>query len=320
MDDKFNYAAVGAFVLALGAALVVAVLWLAAGFNGKKQVDLYQSIIQESVAGLNIDAPVKYLGVDVGKVSRIGIDPQNTRQVRLVFEIDHGAPIRQDTEAVLKTQGLTGIAYVELSSGSAGSPPLVMGDDGVMPMIRSKPSLSARLENVATAVLGNVDRVSTSLNAMFDADNRAALKQTLADTAALMHALATQRQTLATGIADAARTTHQTAQASAQLGPAIERVTAGVNRSAEAIDQAAQAVTRAGDGATRAADSAASGVQQLRGQTLPELARLLAEANQLAASLRRFSEQTERSPSSLITGRPARPLGPGETANRGAAP
>jgi len=319
MDDKFNYAAVGAFVLALGAALVVAVLWLAAGFNGKKQVDLYQSIIQESVAGLNLDAPVKYLGVDVGKVSRIGIDPGNTRQVRLVFSIDHGTPIRQDTEAMLKTQGLTGIAYVELSSGSAGSPPLVMGSDGAIPTIRSKPSLSARLENVATAVLGSIDRVSTSLNTMLDADNRAALKQTLADAAALMHALAAQRQTLATGIADAARTARNTSQASAELGPAIERVTAGVNRSAEAVDQAARAVTRAGDGTTRAAETAASGVQQLRAQTLPELARLLAEANQLAASLRRLSEQTERSPSSLITGRPARPLGPGETVNGGAS-
>ena len=33
MDDKVNYALVGAFVLLLGAALVTGVLWLAAGLR-----------------------------------------------------------------------------------------------------------------------------------------------------------------------------------------------------------------------------------------------------------------------------------------------
>jgi phospholipid/cholesterol/gamma-HCH transport system substrate-binding protein len=50
---------------------------------------------------------------------------------------------------------------------------------------------------VLTNVLGNVDRVSNNLNAVFDADNRAALKSTLADVAALAHALAAQQGTLA---------------------------------------------------------------------------------------------------------------------------
>ena len=69
MDDKTNYTLVGAFVLGLGAALVAGVLWLAAGWGGQQAMDSYQAVIRESVSGLNVDAPVKYLGVDVGKVS-----------------------------------------------------------------------------------------------------------------------------------------------------------------------------------------------------------------------------------------------------------
>ncbi len=125
MEDKVNYTVVGAFVLALGAALITGVLWLSAGFSARKHLLPYQSIVSESVAGLNLDAPVKYLGVDVGKVSAIRIDPGNPRQVVLRFLIEQGTPIKKDTEAVLKTQGLTGIAYVELNGGSVGSPPLV---------------------------------------------------------------------------------------------------------------------------------------------------------------------------------------------------
>ena len=75
MDDKVNYTLVGAFVLLLATLLVGGVLWLSAGLSSRKAMDRYQAVIEESVAGLNTDAPVKYLGVDVGKVERIQIDP-----------------------------------------------------------------------------------------------------------------------------------------------------------------------------------------------------------------------------------------------------
>ncbi len=308
MEDKVNYGVVGAFVLALGAALIGGVLWLAAGLGGQQSTVPYQSIVQESVAGLNLDAPVKYLGVNVGKVMSIAIDPADPRQVRLLFQIETGTPVKRDTEAVLKTQGLTGIAYVELNGGSEGSPPLLPTAQDPVPTIVSKPSLSARLENVATSVLANVDRMSTNLNAMFDADNRAALKATLADVASLAHALAAQQGAISAGIADAARTAARTASASEQLAPTL----AQISSSAEAVRKMADAAALASVGAGRAADAAASGVQRLSNETMPEVERLLQELNQLASAMRRFSEQTERTPSSLILGGPARPPGPGE--------
>ncbi len=310
MEDKVDYSLVGAFVLVLGAALVAGVLWLAAGVGGPQAMDRYQAVIQESVAGLNVDAPVKYLGVDVGKVSRIAIDPQNSQQVRLNFLIERGTPIKEDSEAVLKTQGLTGIAYIELSGGSEGSKPLVAGADGVAPTIPFKLSLGARLENVLTNVLGNVDRVSDNLNAVFNADNRAALKSTLADAAALAHALAARQGALSTGIDDAARTARLAAQAGEQLRPTLERIAA----SALAVERMAEVANTASARAGRAADAAASGVQQLGGETLPELTRLMTELNQLSASLRRLSEQTAGNPSSLLVGSPAPRPGPGESA------
>jgi phospholipid/cholesterol/gamma-HCH transport system substrate-binding protein len=310
MEDKVNYALVGAFVLGLGAALVAGVLWLAAGLGGKQAMDPYQAVIQESVAGLNVDAPVKYLGVDVGKVSQIEIDPQNSQQVRLRFLIVRGTPIQTDSVAVLKTQGLTGIAYIEISGGSDGEQPLRPGPDGAAPMIPFKPSLAARLENVLSNVLANVDRVSNNLNAVFNADNQAALKSVLADTATLMQALAAQKGSLSAGIGDAARTARLTARAGEQLGPTLDRIAA----SAQAVERMAEVAGAASARAGKAADAAASGVQQMGAETLPELARLMAELNELSASLRRLSEQTAGSPSSLLLGSPAPRPGPGESA------
>ena len=312
MEDKPNYKLVGAFVLVLGAALVAGVLWLAAGIGSKQAFDPYRSVIVESVAGLSIDAPVKYLGVDVGKVSEIGIDPQNSRQVLLRFLIKHGTPVKQDSEAVLKTQGLTGIAYVELSGGSLQSPLLVATPQDPVPLIRSKPSLSARLENVLGTVLTGLDRMSGNLNSVFDEGNRTALKQTLADMAVIVHAVAARKDALGNGIADAARTAHVAAQASSKLEPTLVRITAG----AAAVEELAQVAGVATRNASQAVDAAASattgGVQQLRAETLPDLGRLVGELQHLAVSLRQLSEQTERSPSSLLVGAPKRPLGPGE--------
>ncbi len=310
MDDKVNYSLVGAFVLLLGAALVLGVLWLSAGLGSKHAMDPYQAVIEESVAGLNVDAPVKYLGVDVGKVSRIAVDRDNPQQVRLQFLVERGTPIKQDSVAVLKTQGLTGIAYVELSGGSAGALPLLPGPDGVAPTIPFKLSLSARLENVLTQVLGNVDRVSNNLNAVFDDDNRIALKSTLADVAALAHTLAAQQGSIRTGLQDAARTARLAARAGERLEPTLDRV----SRGALAVEQMAGVAQEASGRAAQAADAAASSVQQVGTRTLPELSRLMQEMSALSQSLRRLSDQTTGNPSSLITGNPPPRPGPGESA------
>jgi len=308
MDDKVNYARVGAFVLVLVGLLVAGVLWLASGLGNRQKMAAYQAVIEESVAGLSIDAPVKYLGVDVGKVDRIGIDPHNSQQVRLHFLVRQGTPIKRDSVAVLKVQGLTGIAYVEISGGSAASPELRAGPDGLAPMIPFKPSLSARLENVLSSVLGNVDRVSNKLNALFDADNLAAVKSTLADVATLAHALAGQRAVIKAGLADAARTAALSARASEQLEPTLARIAS----SAQAVERMAEAAGTASARVGETAATATLGIRQIELQTLPELARLMAELERLSQSLRQLSEQTAASPSSLLVGKPKAQAGPGE--------
>ncbi len=310
MEDKLNPSIVGAFVLLLGAALIGGVLWLSAGLGGKQDYWHYQSIVGESVAGLNIDAPVKFLGVDVGKVRTIAIDRSNSRQVHLGLLIAQGTPVKQDSEAVLKTQGLTGIVYVELSGGSPGSPPLVPTPENQVPMIRSKPSLSTRLENVLGTVLTSLDQMSGKLNSVFDDDNRAALKSILADTAVLTRTLAAQQGAITATITDAARTAHATAQASTQLEPLLARITAA----ADAVDRMGARVEVASNETTATMKSAASGVHQVRSETLPEISRLVGEMNQLATSLRGLSQQTQSNPSSLLVGAPQRAPGPGEKA------
>ena len=300
---------VGAFVLVLSAVLVAGVLWLVSGGQSQRHVDLYLAIEDESVSGLNVNAPVKYNGVDVGTVRDIQLDPSNLARVRLVFAIRHGTPIKTDTEAVLKTQGLTGIAYVELDGGSSLAPPLRAAVPGEYPEIRTKPSLSARLENVLTTVLVKLDGTTARIDAMLSDKNQRALTDTLENIAAVSHMLAARKTTLDAGIISAARTFDEAQRLAAQLGPVIDR-----------IGLAADSLDKMGKETGLASNQVRSTVAAVGTQTMPEIQNLLAELEALSVSLRQLVQKIDRRPSSLLLGDNPIPEGPGETSPRQTKP
>lgn len=304
-----NYALIGAFVLGLGVVLVAILLWLASGGAWQRKYDVYLAVEDESVAGLNLDAPVKYNGVDVGKVQTISLDKTNPQRVNLLFAIERGTPVKEDTIAVLKTQGLTGIAYVELNGGSATSPILQAKQGAKYPQIKTQPSLSARLENILTSVLSKLDSTSSSINAILSPENQAAFRSALADIATVSHTVAARKDSIDSGLVDGATTLKNSAKASAKLNDLADRV----GRAADAVDHMGTEVAKTSVSAGKTVDVIGADVKHFSIETLPELERLLGELSTLSASLRRLTDQTQRDPRGLIFGRTPVPEGPGET-------
>jgi phospholipid/cholesterol/gamma-HCH transport system substrate-binding protein len=308
MDSKVNFAAVGAFVIGLGAVLVAAVLWLAAGGELHHKVDLYRAVSDESVAGLNINAPVKYRGVDVGKVKDIHLVPNNPQQVQLTFAIERGTPVKTDTVATLSTQGLTGIAYVELSGGSTTAPLLVSTVDGEPPLIMTKPSLSARLEQVLTRVLGSVDKTSHALDGVFTEQNKQALSAALTNIAAITQTVADRKGSIDLALRNADKTMANAAVVSARMDATLARI----DKAADSFDAMSRQVDKTAGGAGETVTAVGSDLQHLSGDVGPQLETLMTELSTLSGSLRRLSEQTERNPKSLVFGKTPVPKGPGE--------
>jgi phospholipid/cholesterol/gamma-HCH transport system substrate-binding protein len=166
MEEKVNFAVVGVFVLVFSAAFIAIVLWLSSGKPYGKSNDIYQTYMLESVAGLNVNAPVRYRGVNVGQVRQIVLAPGNVEQVQVTLAIESGTPVKIDTVAKLATYGLTGIAFVELTGGSRESPQLQAEAGAPYPVIRSAPSLMGRLDasliDAATA-LKNTARMTEDI-------------------------------------------------------------------------------------------------------------------------------------------------------------
>jgi phospholipid/cholesterol/gamma-HCH transport system substrate-binding protein len=308
METKVNFAIVGGFVLLLGSALIGGVLWLSSEKSYRKAYDTYLVHMEESVSGLSPDAPVRYRGVQVGRVRRIALAPDDVEKVRLTLDIERGTPIKQNTVAVLRTQGLTGIGHVELTGGSRDSPALQPPPGEDFPVIRSGPSLMVRMDAAITMLVANLNRSSANLNALLDEDSRAMLKRTLASLETVSRTLAGRSATIDAGVANAARTVENTARVSAELSGLIERV----QRSAEAFERMSNEGARAAVSAADAVDGARADLRRLTAETVPEARLLIAEVRELSASLRRFSDQLERNPAMLVHGKAAAKPGPGE--------
>ncbi len=308
MDEKVNFAVVGIFVLALGAALIAGVLWLSSGGAYRRAYDTYQTYMDESVSGLSRDAPVRYRGVEVGRVRRMALAPAHVEQVQLTLEIERATPVKQDTVAILRVQGLTGIAYVELSGGSQDSPALEPRAGEPYPVIRSGPSLMVRLDSAVSTLLANLNRASENLSSLLDEDNRRQFKQAMSDVRVLSQTLAARSAAIDSGLVDAARTLNNSARLSGELPRLVERM----QQSVDGFDRMTRDVARASANVDTTLAGARADLRQATGETLPEVRLLASELREVTASLRRFSEHLEQNPSMLLYGRPAAKPGPGE--------
>jgi phospholipid/cholesterol/gamma-HCH transport system substrate-binding protein len=308
MEAKVNFVVVGVFVIVFSTTLIAGLLWLSSGKYYRKNYDTYQTYMSESVSGLNIDAPVRYRGVEVGRVRRIALAPGNVEQVQVTLDIDRGTPVKQDTIAVLQTQGLTGIAFVELTAGGRASVPLSAKPGEEYPVIQSGPSLMSRLESSLTALLASVNRTSDSLNGALDEDNRRALRKTLADLEVISRTLAARSATIDSGLASAAKAMDNAARFTDQLPHLLQRV----ERSVDAFDRMANQVGGAGATASEVLAGSRADVQRFTSETLPEVHELVADLRELTATLRRVSGDLEKDPSALVYGKPSMKRGPGE--------
>jgi len=309
-----RYTLIGAFILVLGGAFVWGILWISAG-GTPQRFDRYLVYMTESVSGLNVDSALKYRGVDVGKVERIGIDPDNPQRIRILLQVREDTPITEDTVATLEYQGLTGLANINLSGGSADSDPLRARADEDFPVIRTRPSLFARLDATTSDLLANLMQTSSSINALLDEDNRVNFARTLDNLAELSTNLVEQSGELSTLMAGLNDTLGNVNNASDELPAMVRQFTA----SAESLARMADELRRAGSGVGEATaglgdtvERAAGDLSRFSSATLPALAATVEELRLASENLRRLSEALARDPSILIYGNDSQGPGPGE--------
>jgi len=114
----------------------------------------YVTYFDESVQGLNLDSPVKYRGVFIGRVERIEVAP-DSKLIQVVLKIESGQILDHHIVAQLKSVGITGSMFVELDRKKAGEPDQSpkLNFPSEFPIVASRPSQIGELISGINQVL-----------------------------------------------------------------------------------------------------------------------------------------------------------------------
>ncbi len=160
MEYRRNEIRAGIFLLVSFAILVVmvfAVSDIKNVFRKKKEVKVLFSFSD----GIEKNAPVRYSGMKIGKVESVRVAPEHNDRIEVTLNVYSDTVIKQDTRASIKTLGLVGGKYVELSGGTPESRQLrdgevLRGEESLKleDLTKSALDVVAKLKNIAT----NLDR------------------------------------------------------------------------------------------------------------------------------------------------------------------
>ena len=299
MDRDANYVAVGAFVLLVLGMGATFLFWYT-DQGDRHTYDRYEIYFKGSVSGLSAGSPVRFLGVDVGKVVRIGIDPQQRHRVEVVADIDSSAPIDSSTRASLSMQGITGLLFIDLEQDStvkAGAPltqglkyPVIgSGQSNIDLLLASLPELTAHMTEL-------VQRFNRVLND----DNVHNIQLTLENARLASERVPATLSDLQGVLADARRATQEIHGTVADLHGAVTHVAPDIESAAASIRRATGTL----DAASLRLDTFIAGnepnLSRFTQQSLPQFEQLLRESRQAARDFRDLSRSLKQNPSQLI--------------------
>ena len=175
MENKSHALAAGTFVIVVAALLAGLAIWLT---RDNANYEQYELSTREGVSGLQPQATVRYKGVAVGKVTRIGFDPQISGNVLIRIAVNDSAPISPTTFATLGYQGVTGLAHVLLDDSPQPLTQLPPGPSG-LPRLTLKPSPFGRLAEQAPNILAQVEEATRRINHLLGDENQQRITQAL---------------------------------------------------------------------------------------------------------------------------------------------
>jgi ABC-type transporter Mla subunit MlaD len=327
---RSTYLRVGLLVV-VGAAVAIGLAMFLGGnriHNGR----VFESYFQESVQGLELGAPVKYRGVTLGRVTEIGLaatlyfpnEPEDVRRptyrlvyVRYIIDLSRIGQLTALENAVhaglrarLATQGITGLAYIELDFADPEKFPASTlpwtPQYGVIPTV---PSTLAQVQDAAQALLTRISAVDITalskaaqvvLDDMHTQLTTGDAHQALANSAALA-----ETARVAVERADLPALSAELRGTAADLrrvvnGPQGRETMAAIARAADRVATAAARLPALVATLEAVARRAGNGLADLQSDVAP----VLRDARAAAANLRDTTEQLRRYPAGVLLGGP----------------
>jgi paraquat-inducible protein B len=305
--------------LFFAASLVLVVLGLSLFGSwaiGRRTVD-YEAFFDESVGGLGVGSPVRFRGITIGRVGRIGVAPDRRHvEVTCALGVDQlhelglatddgpqaGLALQPNMRIQLAPNGLAGPQILSIDYFDPDThPPPELPFPLPARTIPSTRSALAGLEDPLTMAAERLPDLVDRASRLFEAGNDLATQLGGARlgnrTAETLHGVDDVLSLLRSELArlNTKRIPEQIGRAVVTLDSALSRL----DRILSNVDGEHGLVTSA-QRATEDVDDAARGSRELGHQ----LSASLQEVRQTAAAIRRLADAIERNPDMLVKGRP----------------
>jgi len=303
MEREANYAAVGAFVLVVVLVGALFVYWYS-DTREHRDYDRYEIYFNGSVSGLERGAAVRYLGVGVGRVIDIRIDPRDSSRVEVIVDIDARTPISAYTAAQLNLQGVTGLLYIDLLEDRTNKQQAVAGLK--YPVIRSEPS---RFD----VFLASLPQLVAAANQVVQRANRLLSDQNLSAVATAVGNLNRATNNLPQTVHDLNALIAELRGASVELGASarsahnlLDEIAPDVHQTAQRLHTIADNLADATDQVDKIIAENRRDIRSFAHNGLPEIERFVREGRAAAQDIRALSSSLRENPAQLLYQTPER--------------
>ena len=319
MNNKVNYTLVG-FLVLIGVTMIMGFSYWMLKPTVDTETRKYNIYFDESVLGLNIDAPVKYRGISVGKVSHLRISPNNSERVEAQITILKSTPIKESTVARLTAQGITGLSYINLSLGENKAPELVAKDDEQYPVIKSVPSFFEDFEKSLDSVSSKLSKTLTRTEQLLNDENQKQINILLTRSANFMDKL--DRLLDEKTINSFQKSIESMESASNKVDSLMPKVDIFVDKSMEWEDSIKNSfdsimnsylgIRNSMDEIKRAVSSGEFNLKEIASDVVPTMNNTLLDMQDLMIKLQDSLNQYDRSPSDILFKKEEIKKAPGE--------
>jgi phospholipid/cholesterol/gamma-HCH transport system substrate-binding protein len=299
LDRDAKYAAVAAFALLAIVAAVAFVLWYS-GASERRVYVRYEIYFNGSVSGLDRGSPVRYLGVDVGRVRNLSVDRENPGRVKVVAEVDAQAPISGATEARLGLLGLTGLLYIDLQKNPAGDPqrPLTMGEG--YEVIPSRPGDIEAFLSKLPVLLGRAAGVAERLEVLLADNNLEAVSRTLQNLQVASQDLPTITREAAALAGDLRRTSNEVSELAASMRSVANGAAPKLDATLADAQAAMQKLGHTADSLDRIVSVNEATLSQFAGSGIGDLQQLITDLRGTSDEISALARNLRENPSSLL--------------------
>ncbi len=302
MSERANFLKIGLFVISAVSIAVLGIVVLGANLFFRQQVHM-ESYFDETVQGLDIGSPVKFRGVQIGRVDVITLVGNeyatDKRYVLVRFALDRDTfrlkAERMDEDLLQKeiekglrvrtaAKGVTGTAFLEADYlDPARNPTLPIDWKPKYPYVPSAPSVINQLSDSVNKILYTLEQINLQRLVQSVEESMQAISQMARDTN------------------------------TKQIGLQAEELLREIRVTNRNLDQLVQGVSDDLPASLTHLRRSLSSLDDLLSSQQPNVEATLENLHDLSENLKTLTEEAKEYPAQTLFGAPPLPVHPGET-------